>query len=176
MDKHYEEPKYLTLCNTDYDISNVSKGRVDRAKDYWNKAQGIGFTRQGKVKQEEKKELTAKQYENLINKIGLMLIRQDWLTLRHRMTIKQAAVEYIKRGMLTLKKLNRANREEYQIFQDWVVFVLFGRTPEDLKKKSQMELLAIQLYKTLEENNLSVDQCLESFRIFANQLVGKLNT
>jgi hypothetical protein len=158
MNSHIEKENILTFGRRSIDVSNVSYGRIVKASTMWNN-----------TIQEEN--ITAEQVNKMSEKVGLYLIRQDFNVLLFRFTFIKSVKEYVKRLFLTVKHINKSNKEEYECFQDWVYFMLTGKKKDHLEaQKDIMGDMAI-MYQKLKSQGVSLDQCLELLQTLAPEQV-----
>ena len=149
MDNHNEEAKYLNFGKLSIDVSNVAYGRIVKASKIWNETIN-------------KEDLQADEINEMTERVGLYLIRQEFIVLYRRYTLVKSIKEYIKRALLTVKIINRSTKAEYEEFQDWVYFTLTGKKKVSLETKNGiLEIIENQINEITEQTNLNQEQCLE---------------
>jgi len=164
----------LNIGNKSIDISNVSHDKEERARRFWNESLGFSINEFGEVTTTDKtaKKQTQEEYFKMVETVGLMMIRQDFMVLRRRFSLFGSIKEYIKRLSLTSKFLRKSTNEEYMLFHDWVKCKITGCSLEDLKKKNVMTDLAIQVNDMIEKMGETPETCLESLRILLGKMDG----
>jgi len=146
MNSLIEEENILTFGNKSIDVSNVSYYRSERSIDTWNKV----ISKEG---------FTELEVNEMCEKVGLYMIRQDFSVLRLRMTFIESVKNYVKRYLLTIKHIKKSNKEEYNIFQDWVYFSLTGNKKKDLETDVSMMETTRKIYREMEAQGINQDQC-----------------
>ncbi|MCP4988496.1 MAG: hypothetical protein GY928_21330 [Colwellia sp.] len=163
MDSFIEEEKILTFGNKSFDISNVAYGRIEYAIKEWNKALNIeGFTES--------------DINNMCERVGLYMIRQDFDVLRLRLSFFDSVKSFIKRYMLTIKHIKKSNKQEYEEFQDWVYFTLTGNKKKDLETDTAIMETARKIYRDMEKQGINQEQCSELLQTLLAEQVKELQT
>lgn len=146
MNSFIEKENILTFGKKSIDVSNVAYGRIEKSIDIWNKA----ISKEG---------FTEKEINNMCERVGLYMIRQDFSVLRLRMSYLNAVKNYIKRYALTIRHLKKSNKAEYEVFQDWVYFTLTGDKKKDLETDVSMIATTRKIYQQMESQGISQEQC-----------------
>lgn len=154
MNSHIEIERLLKLGNKTYDVSNVSYLSKVKAMRVWDSVAS-------------KEEITASELDNMVIKVGLMLIRQSIEILMFRMGFFQAVKSYISRRFITRRRIKRLSLKQYEDFEDFVYSTLTGDKKKDLEVDQVMLKSIRELFiKMQTEMKLNPDQCLELLMTF----------
>ena len=148
MNSFIEEEKILTFGKKSIDVSNVSYGRIEYASKVWNET----LAKEG---------FTEKDINNMCERVGLYMIRQDFDVLRLRLPFLKAVKSFIKRYKLSIKHIKKSNKKEYEEFQGWVYFTLTGDKKKDLETDLKILKTARKVYTGMEKKGLNPEQCSE---------------
>jgi len=146
MNSFIEKENILTFGNKSIDVSNVSYHRIEKSIETWNKA----ISKEG---------FTEKEINDMCEKVGLYLIRQDFSVLRLRLSFIESVKNYVKRNLLTVNHIKKSNKAEYDTFQDWVYFSLTGNKKKDLETDASMMETTRKIYREMEAQGITQEQC-----------------
>jgi len=163
MNDHNEKENILTFGKIKVDVSNVPYGRIVIASKIWNKTI-------------QKENTTSEQINEMTEKVGCYLIRQPLEILSRRYSLIDSVKEYIKRLLITPGYINKSNKEEYEEFQGWVYFALTGKKKENLETDSEIMKFSRKIYKEMEAQNISQEQCLELLQTLVVEQAKELKT
>lgn len=149
MNSHIEPELILTLGNKIIDVSNVSVGKKNKHISEWDKE----MTREDK---------TVFTINEMVSRVGVDLIKQEYSVLRLRMGFFKAITEIIKRSFINKKLIDRCNKEEFEEFQGWVYEQMTGNKKKDLETDLEIMKLTRNIYQKISKDmNLSPEQCSE---------------
>jgi len=156
MNSHIEIERLLTLGKKTYDVSNVSYLSKVKTMRIWDNVAS-------------KEEITASELDNMVIKVGLMLIRQSIEILMFRMGFFQALKSYISRLFITKNRIKKLSLNQYEDFEDFVYSTLTGDKKKDLEVDQVMLKSIRELFiKMQTEMKLNPDQCLGLLMTFVN--------
>jgi hypothetical protein len=153
MNTHIEKENILVIGRKEIDVSNVSVGKS---------LKGLGLYNEQVVKLQNE-EITALDFDKEVDKIGLMLIKQDYEALRLRYNPIKSIVEMFKKRAIKEKHIYSMSREDYKnVWQDWVYFAITGDKKKDLETTANiMETTKLIYQKMQTEMSLNPEQCSE---------------
>lgn len=161
------EYKELKLGKHTVDVTKISHGRVEIARNMWDK---VFTTTKGKTK-------SRKHYNNKANKIGSYLLNERFKKLRQRLSFFDALKEWYKRRfIITARYINWCSNEEYEEFQNWLSVTITGFDLKELEKKNDLETLAMHMILETEKAGISLGQLMDASETFVKQLAGNVNT
>lgn len=172
MNSHIEKPFYLTFGKTVIDVSNVPFGREKIAARIWNEVREKPLNIRKKNKDETIKEYQdyttklkikkVQEFNQMVDRVGLYLIKQPLNTLMFRYDFKTALKSFITRQILTIKKIEKGNSEQYEAFQDWIYETLTGEKKKRLEIKATVIDQIVNFYGEMESKyNISPEECKE---------------
>lgn len=176
MNNHNEERYMLYFGRMGVDVSNVSYGREEIAKDKYLQAceEHIVLTdkqKKGLSEEDQQKLITkikSRKRQNIFDWIGLYLIRQDFIVLKRRFNLIKAIYEYIKRYCLTTRFIKRSNEKQYREYEDWLCMKIFGKKKVNLEiRDSLLDKMETIMVDIMEKTNLEHDQCLALLQTLA---------
>lgn len=160
-----EKEKILTFGKIKVNVADVSHSREQKAVKMWNELLKLGL----------KKTLTETYYNKMVNKIGAYLIRQDFSILMRRHSLAGAVRQYIKRLMITPFWINKAIKEDYTAFHDWVSVTITGKTIDELQKKKKMQEFTMEMYETITLMGYTPETLINALEISQAETAGKSN-
>ena len=164
MNDHQEEIEILKIGKEAFDVSNITYERKSKAIRIWNDTIS-------------KSDVTVEKINQMCREVGLILIRQDFDTLKQRMTTGKALKSYIKRLLLTEKDLKKQSLKGYEDFEDFVYFTLTGDKKKDLETDQKVMKLTREIFLRMEkEMNLNQEQCLELLMTSVKEQAKRLQT
>jgi hypothetical protein len=154
MDSHNEDFKYIHFGKRKLEISNIAYMEIVRMKPLWDE-------------QVKKETFTELDINNMVNKVGLYLIRQSFAKLKERYTPLKAFWEFVKRYVFYgIKSIEKLNGDQYEEFQGWVYELVTGQKKKFPKMKLTVLDQVTNLYVEMEEKyNIHPDICKESLQI-----------
>ena len=172
MDSHLEKPFYLTFGKTSIDVSNVPYGREKIVARQWNelrvKPLNIRERNSGESREDyqeyvsKQKVLKIKEFDRMVDKVGLYLIRQPLSVLLFRYTFFKAVKSYIQRMFLTIRKIEKSNHAQYDAFQDWIYETITGEKKKRLETKATVIDQIVNIYGEMESKyDISPEECRE---------------
>ncbi len=161
MNKFIEDEKILTFGNKSIDVSNVAYGRIEIASELWNKE-----------RTDEK--MTAKSFNDMVVKIGIFMIVQDFAVLRLRMNFFKACISWFRRLFITEKTIKQSNAKEYEAFEDWIYEQITGDKKKDLLIDAEMMKMSRDVYKKMMEQGKTLEQCTELLSTLLQSLVSDI--
>lgn len=170
MDSHIEKAEYLTFGKTKIDVSNIPYNRIIKASRIWNEIREFSLNIRPKTEDETKtqydtyvlkeKVKRAKQFDKKIDSIGLYLIRQPLNILSCRFTLLDSIKSFIQRYSMTVRKVKRSNKTQYEAFQEWIYFTLTGEKKKHLEAKETVIDQVANMYEEMENlYGISPDVC-----------------
>lgn len=155
MDSHNEKKDYLFLGKKKIDVSNIPYGRILHMKDLWDEA----------VSSDEEDLTKREVLYNLIEEIGIYLIRQPLKVLARRYPLLRAIKEYIKRLFITKKFLKNLNEQSYEVFEDFVYQKMMGKKKANLEmKKGLLDVMTEMAEEVINTTNLNLETYLALLR------------
>lgn len=149
MDSHNEDFKYLKLGKRTYEVSNIPAGKKHIARTQWNELVG-------------KEGYTTEELFNLIEEIGIELVKQPLKVLLRRYFPLKAIYQYIKRLFLTKKYLKSLPEKDYEVFEDFVSLEIMGKKKATLERqKGIIEIIDGMLQSLEEKTSLDQSACLK---------------
>jgi hypothetical protein len=157
MNKLIEDPEILTIGKKSFDVSNISMKRKTIARRAYNHfAQNMGTDN---IKNN-------KLMQNILDKYGMYMIRQDLSILKRRMTLKEALKTYIERFLLTKRYIYKFSEKEYELFNEWSYFNITQRKKKESETINQileMEKMALQEVRKIAKDPSQQRKLLQTF-------------
>jgi hypothetical protein len=189
----HNEPFYLWLGKKKLDVSNVSQGRIDIASEIYDDAinEDVPLTDKENKKvrliKDDYERATAaiyiktknknKQIKAMIEKVGLYLMRQDFIVLNRRYPFVKSCIEYIKRYLLSVRLFKTLTTDQYKEFEDWISIILTGKKKEDHERRKGILDLLEEMVKSLErKTRLNHEKCLELLQTSVEAIAEELTT
>lgn len=152
MNRHIEKEHLMTFGRKTFDVSNIAVKKTIDAVDKYNEA----------VRSIQKDEMDAKQFNDVIDDIGIEFIKHEYKTLRIRFNPFRSLFEMVKRHFFSIKDVKALNKENYEEFRDWVLYQTTGQKKKDLEAEADLMEMTIKLYSQAKEKlGLNQETCLE---------------
>ena len=162
MDKIIEEQELLTIGKKTFDVSNVSYYRKQISRRIWDNM----------VKElKENDNYDVELFNDVCDKQGLFLIRQDFSVLRNRMSFFKAGIDYINRYLLTLKYIKKSTEKEYNEFQEWAYFNITGTKKKELETIGIMQKMEMKAVEELQKVYPDPEQLMAVYSTYLQELV-----
>lgn len=175
-----EDEKIIEIGRYKIDVSNISLDKKIKATKMWNKTNGIKCHADGSPLRKDgevvmfKRNITENQFTKEVIKIGLYLLRQEFIVLKRRFTLKETIKEMVKRSFISYRYIKSLTSKDVEGFASWVYEELTG-------KKKETGTIIQKVVETV--NNVTEEMTEEEISQFTRfvtisflELAGKWNT
>ena len=166
MDKFIEDKEILKIGRFKIDASNVPMYRKKISRRAWDEAV---------KKMNNGEEFNAEMFDEIQEKYGLYMLRQDFSVLKRRMSFVKALWSYTKRYLVSIKYIKKLNEKEYDNFIEWAYFNITGTKKKDLETVDQIQKIEKQMLEEMKKLNLDPDTLVELLLTFLRETAGRMN-